>query len=130
ATSASTFLTEGLRPSDSPTRALARRSAGSLRSRGSFAALTRFYRGFAPRTPLHALSLAAPPARSDRVARSRRSLASAGASPLGLPYTRSRSPLAEARLNPPREGGRGGPSRPRLNMERETGIEPATNSLE
>src|SRR5262245_39748704 len=32
-------------------------------------------RGFAPRTPLHALSLAASPARSDRVARSRRSLA-------------------------------------------------------
>src|SRR5262249_39176926 len=31
--------------------------------------------GFAPRTPLHALSLAASPARSDRVARSRRSLA-------------------------------------------------------
>ena len=32
---------EGLRPSDSPTRALARRSAGSLRSRGSLAALAR-----------------------------------------------------------------------------------------
>ena len=32
---------EGLRPSDSPTRSLASRFAGSLRSRGSFAALTR-----------------------------------------------------------------------------------------
>ena len=103
------FLTEGLRPSDSPTRALARRFAGSLRSRGSLAAarsltsypgalaprtphtrsrsplrrlapiawLTRYRsfadvcpRGFAPRTPRHALSLAASPARSDRVARS------------------------------------------------------------
>ena len=32
---------EGLRPSDSPTRALARRFAGSLRSRGSVAALAR-----------------------------------------------------------------------------------------
>ena len=31
-------LSEGLRPSDSPTRALARRFAGSLRSRGSLAA--------------------------------------------------------------------------------------------
>jgi hypothetical protein len=29
------FLTEGLRPSDSPTRSLARRFAGSLRSRGA-----------------------------------------------------------------------------------------------
>ena len=35
------YWAEGLRPSDSPTRALARRFAGSLRSRGSFAALTR-----------------------------------------------------------------------------------------
>ena len=34
-------LTEGLRPSDSPTRALARRCAGSLRSRGSLATLAR-----------------------------------------------------------------------------------------
>ena len=34
-----------------------------------------YSRGFAPRTPLHALSLAASPARSDRVARSLRSLA-------------------------------------------------------
>src|SRR5262245_19045027 len=31
------WLTEGLRPSDSPTRSLARRSAGALRSRGSLA---------------------------------------------------------------------------------------------
>ena len=39
-------------------------------------ASTIFFRGaFAPRTPLHALSLAASPARSDRVARSLRSLA-------------------------------------------------------
>src|SRR4051794_12204494 len=37
--------------------------------------LHSFPRGFAPRTPLHALSLAAAPARSDRVARSRCSLA-------------------------------------------------------
>jgi hypothetical protein len=35
------FLSEGLRPSGSPTRALARRCAGSLRSRGSLAALVR-----------------------------------------------------------------------------------------
>src|SRR6266542_2914202 len=32
---------EGLRPSDSPTRSLARRFAGALRSRGSLAALAR-----------------------------------------------------------------------------------------
>src|SRR5262249_8641487 len=108
-------LSEGLRPSDSPTRALARRFAGSLRSRGSLAALVRdeyvgrarfihHPRGFAPRTPLHALSLAASPARSVRVAHSLRSFATStsvvrgsssirGASPLGLPCTRSRSPL-------------------------------------
>src|SRR5919198_1116310 len=110
---------EGLRPSNSPTRSLARRFAGSLRSRGSlavarslvltfhclfrgasplelpytltrsplrrlapFAWLTRcrsfarpyvslfIPRGFAPRTPLHAHSLAASPARSVRVAHS------------------------------------------------------------
>ena len=35
------LLSEGLRPSDSPTRALARRFAGSLRSRGSLAPLVR-----------------------------------------------------------------------------------------
>src|SRR4029079_11374219 len=34
-------LSEGLRPSDSPARSLARRCAGSLRSRGSLAALAR-----------------------------------------------------------------------------------------
>ena len=34
-------LSEGLRPSDSPTRALARRCAGALRSRGSLARLAR-----------------------------------------------------------------------------------------
>ena len=35
------MLSEGLRPSDSPTRALARRCAGALRSRGSLAMLAR-----------------------------------------------------------------------------------------
>src|SRR5688500_16602896 len=39
--SAGSACSEGLRPSDSPTRALARRFAGSLRSRGSLAALAR-----------------------------------------------------------------------------------------
>jgi hypothetical protein len=34
-------LSEGLRPSNSPTRSLARRFAGALRSRGSLAALVR-----------------------------------------------------------------------------------------
>ena len=34
-------LTEGLRPSDSPTRSLASRFAGTPRSRGSLAALAR-----------------------------------------------------------------------------------------
>ncbi len=38
-------LTEGLRPSDSPTRALARRCAGALRSRGSLAVLARSHLG-------------------------------------------------------------------------------------
>lgn len=38
---AASTLTEGLRPSDSPTRVLARRSAGSLRSRGSLTAPAR-----------------------------------------------------------------------------------------
>ena len=76
---------EGLRPSDSPTRALARRCVGALRSRGSLAMLARTTRkarevyemasrshprGFAPRTPRHALSRAASSARSVRVARS------------------------------------------------------------
>ena len=35
------FLSEGLCPSDSPTRSLARRFAGALRSRGSLTALAR-----------------------------------------------------------------------------------------
>src|SRR5206468_13061908 len=35
------FLSEGLRPSDSPTRSLARRFAGALRSRGALASLVR-----------------------------------------------------------------------------------------
>ena len=103
------FLSEGLRPSDSPTRALTRRFDGSLRSRGSLAAARSLRtplhglslaasparsesRGSLAaarslRTPLHGLSLAASPARSDRVAHSL---------PLvrfGLPYTDSRSPL-------------------------------------
>src|SRR6266567_1412517 len=46
------------------------RSISGLRSRSRIQS-----RGFAPRTPLHALSLAASPARSDRVAHSRRSFA-------------------------------------------------------
>jgi hypothetical protein len=46
------------RPPDSPSRALARRFDGSLRF---------FPRSFAPRTPRHALSLAASTAHSDRV---------------------------------------------------------------
>src|SRR3954465_13060945 len=60
-----------LRPSNSPARSLARRDAGSRRSRGSLAPLARAF-GFAPRTPLHALSLAATPARAVRVAPPRR----------------------------------------------------------
>ena len=35
------LLAEGLRPSDSPTRSLARRFVGALRSRGSLAMLAR-----------------------------------------------------------------------------------------
>src|SRR5947207_246241 len=65
-------------------------------------------RGVAPRTPPHALSRAASPARSVRVARSRAhsrsrqtplsrcpslSFLTRGASPLGLPHTRSHAPL-------------------------------------
>src|SRR4029079_5294268 len=42
------LYTEGLRPPDSPTRALARRCAGSLRPRGSLAALVRFVITFLP----------------------------------------------------------------------------------
>src|SRR5206468_9438272 len=73
--------------------------AGSLRSRGSLTAFVRVVLsqpGVAPRTPLHAPSLAASPARSVRVAHSLHSFASyhhSRASPLGLPYTRPRSPL-------------------------------------
>ena len=52
-----------------------------FRTRVQLPAPPPFSRGFAPRTPLHALSLAASPAHSDRVARSLRSLAIAGASP-------------------------------------------------
>src|SRR5262249_17950584 len=41
------YLSEGLRPSDSPARALARRFASALRSRGSLAALVRIARSYA-----------------------------------------------------------------------------------
>src|SRR5215218_10276645 len=92
-------------------------SRAPLRRRAPFAWLARgarshcafmrwllvFPRAFAPRAPRRALSLAAAPARSVRVARSRRSLAlriyemafslPRRASPLGLPDTRSRAPL-------------------------------------
>ena len=55
-----TILSEGLRPSDSPTRSLARRCAGSLRSRGSLrCARSRRHRDFAARDPFHTHSLAA-----------------------------------------------------------------------
>src|SRR3982751_867247 len=60
---------EGRRPSDSPTRALARRFAAALRSRGSLATLAR---------------IAVCEMRSGLVR---------GASPLGLPDTRSRAAL-------------------------------------
>ncbi len=158
---------EGLRPSNSPTRALARRCAGALRSRGSLAALARAFptpalelpytrsraplrrrapfawlargariyrgasplelpdtrsraplrrrapfawlargahhlsRGFAPRTPLHALSRAAAPARSVRVARSRRSLARSRHPPPRTPLhalSRAASPARSVRV--------------------------------
>src|SRR3954451_25392707 len=56
-----------LRPSDFPTRPLARRFAGSLRARGSLARLARLLR--------YTLSLGALSARSARVARSRSSRA-------------------------------------------------------
>ena len=100
----SPYLSEGLCPSDSPTRSLARRFVGALQAHP---------KGFAPRTPQHALSRAASSARSVRVARSQalaRGWATAqayatrscalrlpvpirGASPLGLPDTLSRAPL-------------------------------------
>src|SRR5687767_12961673 len=61
-------LPERLRPSDSPTRSLARRFAGAFRSRGSLAsARSRLYE--------------------------RTSSLTREASPLGLPYTLSRAPL-------------------------------------
>src|SRR5262245_59537722 len=66
------FLSEGLRPSDSPTPSLARRFPPSL----------------------FELRRGRPPARSVPVARSLRSLAAvSAASPLGLPYTVTRAPL-------------------------------------
>src|SRR5580765_3395210 len=65
-------LSEGLRSSDSPTRSLARRCAGALRSRGSLAA-ARSRTPSAGSRPPHSLIR--------------------GASPLGLPDTLSRAPL-------------------------------------
>ena len=55
------FSSEGLRPSDSPARSLARRFAGALRchlrrSRGSLASARSHGSGFAPRTPQRAPS--------------------------------------------------------------------------
>ena len=92
-------LSEGLRPSDSPTRALARRSAGSRRSRGSLAcslarcdSFSSYPRGFAPRTPRHAPSLAAPPAPAGRVGAPLRSR-----SPVPHPDPLSAPSLAAAR---------------------------------
>ena len=87
---------EGLRPSDSPTRSLAGPLNRPLRSRGSLTAFARVFappRGFAPRTPLHAHSrghsIPAPFAWLAHGVRSRLSLAP-GASTLGLPYTLTR----------------------------------------
>src|SRR5204863_1853797 len=92
------FLTEGLRPSDSPTRALAHRFAGSRRARGSHRCARSLapVRRFASRTPLHALSLAASPPRAVRVARIAALARSrlSGASPPGLPPGELQSPSA------------------------------------
>ena len=54
--SANLILTEGLRPSDSPTRALARRFDGSLRSRGLTRALVRHAAACAPACSTRELS--------------------------------------------------------------------------
>jgi len=74
------FIAEGLRPSDSPTRSLARRFAGALRSRGSLAALAR--------------AAGNPPAIYEMASSLFR-----GASPLGLPDTLS-SASAKATARP------------------------------
>src|SRR5258708_5604823 len=91
------FRPGGFAPPAPPTRSLARRFAGSLRSRGSPAApRSLFVRRASPRrTPLHAPSLAASPARSVRVAHSLTLVRflSGGLRPAGPPYTLPRSPL-------------------------------------
>src|SRR4051812_33351126 len=73
-------LIEGLRPSNSPTRSLARRCAGSRRARGSLTAFARtphqtLIDGRRPSNSPTRSSLAAAPAHAGPVARSRRSLA-------------------------------------------------------
>src|SRR5262249_60003129 len=75
------------RPSDSPTRALARRFAGALRSRGSFAALTRTVSQRCHRWPRYGLWIGSSTPVPELVVITR------GASPLGLPETRTRAPL-------------------------------------
>src|ERR1051325_9449104 len=65
------LLSEGLCPSDSPARSLARGVGRSLRSRGSLVVLARITCGFAPRSPLAGHSLAASAARSVPVALAR-----------------------------------------------------------
>jgi len=88
--------------SDSPTRALARRFDGSRRARGSLRC-ARSHRdlagGWAPRTPRHAPSLAASPARSVRVARSRRSF-------VGAHHPRRLRPIRHSRRSFPDAMGR------------------------
>jgi len=85
-------------------------------------------RGFAPRTPLHALSRAASPARSVRVARSLRSLALTGLCPsdsvqaLSLALRaafRSRDPLASLAVEPPTTSS-GQPCSPETNQKNAT----------
>ena len=53
-------MSEGLRPSDSPTRALARRFAGSLRSRGSLAAARSRLVGQLVRGPVAGIPMSTP----------------------------------------------------------------------
>ena len=96
------FLIEGLRPSNSPTRSLACRFAGSLRSRGSLAPLARpiFIEGLRPsNSPTR--SLAGPP---PAPLRSRGSLASLRSRRPSFaprtPYTLSRAPHSRAALAP------------------------------
>src|SRR5262249_5881803 len=86
-------------PSDSPTRALARRFAGALRSRGSFAALTRTVSQRCHRWPRNGLWIGSSTPVPELVVITR------GASPLGLPNTVARSALR--RLAPLRWFARG-----------------------